>query len=40
MSKKLIKIQKEILHRVTEGTHVDKVADELVSDLSLNEKCR
>ena len=38
MSKKLIKIQKEILHRVTEGTHVDKVADELVSDLSLNEK--
>ena len=38
MSKKLIEIQKKILHLVNEGEHIDRVYDTLVSELSHNEK--
>lgn len=38
MSKKLIQIQKQILHLVNEGVHIDRVYDALVSELSQNEK--
>lgn len=38
MSKKLIEIQKKILHLVNEGEHIDRVYDTLVSELSQNEK--
>lgn len=38
MSKKLIEIQKKILHLVNEGEHIDRVYDTLASDLSHDEK--
>lgn len=40
MSKKLIEIQKNILHFVNEGIHIDRVYDTLVSELSQNEKIK
>jgi hypothetical protein len=38
MSKKLIEIQKKILHLVNEGSQVDKVIDKATSELNTTEK--
>ena len=38
MSKKLIEIQKKILHLVNEGSQVDKVIDKTTSELNTTEK--
>ena len=38
MSKKLIEIQKKILHLVNEGEHIDRAYEILVSDLPHDEK--